>query len=157
MVNALLTRPKEIAMNTTIRSALALATLIAAGYHPALAAPATTDVSPAVETITFDQYRDWRMHFIEERQTQIAAELAQKDLTAARRAGLERQKAYYDFFAAMPANERDRRFRERFDEIDTNHDGIIDPAERAAWHDKQRAFYDRPNYRREAANDLGRH
>jgi hypothetical protein len=105
---------------------------------------------------SLDQYRDWRLHFIEERQTQIAADLAQKDLSAQRRAGLERQKAYYDFFAAMPAAERDRRFRERFDEIDANHDGIIDANERAAWHEKQRAFYDRSNYRHEAANDLGR-
>jgi Ca2+-binding EF-hand superfamily protein len=79
-------------------------------------------------------------------------------LTTQRRAGLERQKAYYDFFAAMSATERDRRFRERFDEIDTNHDGIIDHNERVAWHDKQRAFYDRSNsYRREtAANELHR-
>jgi hypothetical protein len=58
----------------------------------------------------------------------------------------------------MSATERDRRFRERFDEIDTNHDGIIDHNERVAWHDKQRAFYDRSNsYRREAAaNELHR-
>jgi hypothetical protein len=63
------------------------------------------------------------------------------------RASLERQKAYYDFFAAMSPAERDRRFHDRFDQMDTNHDGGIDPAERAAWHDKQRAYYDRPNYR----------
>lgn len=121
------------------------------------AASAATD-SAAVDTITFDQYRDWRLHFIEQRQTQIAAELAEKDLNAPRRAALERQKAYYDFFAAMPAAERDRRFRERFDEIDSNHDGIIDHNERTAWHDRQRAFYDRSNtYRRQAAaNDANR-
>jgi Spy/CpxP family protein refolding chaperone len=144
-------------MNATIRSTLAAATLIAAACQvPAQAAPAASDAGPAAETITFDQYRDWRLHFIEERQIQITAEFAQKDLTAQRRTSLERQKAYYDFFAAMPADERDRRFRERFNEIDTNHDGVIDPAERAAWHDKQRAFYDRPGYRHEAANDIGR-
>jgi hypothetical protein len=146
-------------MNAIARYALAAtASLLAAAFQlPAEAAPATAD--PALsDTITFDQYRDWRLHFIEERQIQIAAELAGKDLTAPRRAGLERQKAYYDFFAGMSPAERDRRFRERFDEIDTNHDGIIDHNERAAWHDKQRAFYDRPNsYRREtAANELHR-
>lgn len=122
---------------------------------PAQAAPAASD-STAADTITFDQYRDWRMHFIEERQVQIAAQLAEKNLTDARRAGLQRQKSYYDYFASMSAADRDHLFRERFDEIDTNHDGIIDHAERAAWHDKQRAFYDRPNYRREAANDTHR-
>jgi acyl-CoA reductase-like NAD-dependent aldehyde dehydrogenase len=108
------------------------------------------------ETINFEQYRDWRMHFIEERQIQVGAELTVKDLTVQRRAALERQKAYYDFFAAMPAAERDRLFRERFDEIDTNHDGIIDHDERAAWHEKQRAFYDRSNSsRRQTAATAG--
>ena len=137
--------------------ALTAGLFVAAFCLPAGAAPAAAD--PGVnDTITFDQYRDWRLHFIEERQTQIAAELAEKDLSAQRRAGLERQKAYYDFFASMAPAERDRRFRERFDEIDTNHDGIIDHNERVAWHDKQRAFYDRSSsYRRDtAANDLRR-
>ncbi len=146
-------------MNAIAKYALAAtASLFAAAcYLPAQAAPASTDTA-ATETISFDQYRDWRMHFIEERQTQIAAQLAAKGLTADRRAALDRQKAYYDFFAAMSPAERDRRFRQRFDEIDTNHDGIIDQTERAAWHEKQRAFYERPNsYRREtAANDTGR-
>lgn len=143
-------------MNAIARYAFAATAglLVAASYFPAEAAPATTD--SATETITFDQYRDWRMHFIEERQIQIAAELADKNLTDARRAALQRQKGYYDYFAAMPTADRDRLFRERFDEIDANHDGIIDHGERAAWHDKQRAFYDRPNYRREAANDTHR-
>jgi len=144
-------------MNATLRFALAAVGSLSAAVLclPVQAAPPATPATTAAETITFDQYRDWRLHFIEERQLQIAAELAQKDLTGPRRAGLERQKAYYDFFAAMPAAERDRRFRERFDEIDANHDGIIDPGERAAWHEKQRAFYDRSNsYRRQtAAND----
>jgi hypothetical protein len=144
-------------MNAIARYAFAATAglLAAAAYLPAEAASAAAADS-AAERITFDQYRDWRMHFIEERQIQVAAELAEKNLSDARRAGLERQKAYYDYFAAMPAAERDRRFRDRFDEIDANHDGVIDPAERAAWHDKQRAFYDRPNYRREAANDTHR-
>lgn len=144
-------------MNAIARYAFAATAgfLAIASYVPAHAAPAGTD-SAAADTITFDQYRDWRMHFIEERQIQIAAELTEKNLPDARRAGLERQKAYYDYFAAMPAAERDRLFRERFDEIDANRDGVIDKNERAAWHDKQRAFYDRPSYRREAANDTHR-
>jgi hypothetical protein len=147
-------------MNRMMRYALVVAAGIVAGvcYLPAQAAPPPATDTVAADTINFDQYRDWRMHFIEQRQTQIAAELAEKGLSADRRAGLERQKAYYDFFAAMSPTERDRRFRERFDEIDANHDGIIDHNERVAWHEKQRAFYDRPNpYRREtAANDPGR-
>jgi hypothetical protein len=138
-------------------SCRALAT-VSALFAAALTMPASAAPAPAeptvTETITFDQYRDWRLHFIEQRQTQIAAELAEKDLAATRRDSLERQKAYYDYFAAMPPAERDRRFRQRFDQIDTNHDGVIDPAERAAWHDKQRAFYDRVSTpRRQASAD----
>ena len=141
-------------MNAIMRHALAAALLAAAGSLPVQAAPNGTGDAASADTINFQQYRDWRMHFIEERQIQIAAELAAKDLTAQRRTALERQKAYYDFFAAMPVAERDRLFHERFDEIDANHDGIIDHDERAAWHEKQRAFYDRPNsYRRQTAAD----
>ena len=50
---------------------------------------------------------------------------------------------HYDWFAGLGDAERDRRFRERFDQMDSNHDGVVDPAERAAWHDKQRAFFGR--------------
>src|SRR5579885_1556706 len=139
-------------MNVLLRRALTAAILAAACHLPAQAAPAGAADTPAAETISFEQYRDWRLHFIEERQIQISAQLAVQDLSPQRRAALERQKAYYNFFAAMPAAERDRLFRERFDEIDTNHDGIIDHDERAAWHEKQRAFYDRSgSYRRQTA------
>jgi hypothetical protein len=143
----------EIAMKINSIHAIAmLAGLLGAAPLPALAAPAASEAAPA-ETISFSQYRDWRQHFIEERQLQIEAELAAKNATPRRRTSLERQKAYYDFFAAMPAAERDRRFRDRFDEIDTNHDRIIDRTERAAWHEKQRAFYDHSSYRREVTNE----
>ncbi len=146
-------------MTAIARYVFADASLCAAVYWVPAQAASPASVDAAADTISFDQYRDWRLHFIEQRQTQIAAELAEKDLTAQRRGSLDRQKAYYDFFAAMPAAERDRRFRERFDEIDANHDGVIDHNERAAWHERQRAFYDRaPTYRRQAAaNDNSRH
>jgi len=138
-------------MNATIRTLASSALLAAALAAPAIAASAPAE-TPAADTISFAQYRDWRLHFVEQRQTQIAAEMAEKDLNAQRRAGLERQKAYYDYFAAMSPAERDRRFRERFDQMDANHDGIVDQGERAAWHEKQRAFYDhRGTYRHEAA------
>jgi hypothetical protein len=107
-------------------------------------APAETSAAlPAAgaERITFDEYRDWRLRFIEQRQTQLTAQLAAADLQPRQRARLEQSKAYYDWFAGLPQTDRDRRFRERFDQIDANHDGIIDPGERAAWHEKQRAFY----------------
>jgi len=102
------------------------------------AAPAAAD-----DPITFEQYREWRLRYIERRQTQLAVQLAAADLQPRQRARLEQVKAYYDWLAGLPAADRDRRFRERFDQIDANHDGTIDPGERAAWRDKQRAFYGR--------------
>ena len=62
-------------------------------------------------------------------------------VTAAEKTSIERRKAYYDQLAAMPEAERDAVYRERFDEIDTNHDGTLDVQERAAWREKQRETY----------------
>jgi hypothetical protein len=42
-------------------------------------------------------------------------------------------------------------FRARFDQIDTNHDGKLDDAERAAWRVKQRQFYSEQAAERAAA------
>ena len=113
------------------------------------AQPAAQSAAPGAATagasdpITFEQYRDWRLNFNERRRSELVAELAAADLPAGQKARLEQVKAYYDRLADLPPAERDRRFHERFDRIDANHDGTIDQAERAAWRDKQRAFYSR--------------
>ena len=130
---------------------LVASAVIAAGlWVPGQAAqPATPNETQAAalpgadDPITFEQYREWRLRYIERRQTQLTAQLAVADLQPRQRARLEQVKAYYDWFAGLPAADRDRRFRERFDQIDANHDGRIDLDERAAWRDKQRAFYGR--------------
>ena len=109
--------------------------------------PAAADTDP----VTFEQYRDWRNAYIERRRTDIELQLSGQDLPAERRKRLEQVKAYYDWFAGLSEADRDRRFRERFDRIDTDHDGTIDAAERAAWRDKQRAFYRSPGLRQPAA------
>ena len=95
----------------------------------------------ADEVITFEQYRDFRIHDLTQRRARLAQQPAAPNLSAAEKKRLERQKIYYDWLAAMPAEERDRHFRERFDEIDANHDGKLDPEERAVWRDKQREYY----------------
>jgi len=118
-----------------------LAAAIAAVFLSAPAGASEPAPGSDPDTITFEQYRDWRLHYIEERQTQIAARLASGDLSGQERERLERQKAYYDRQAAMPAAERDRLFRARFDRIDADHDGKIDRAERTAWHERQQAYY----------------
>lgn len=107
------------------------------------AATAAGTATGADDAITFEQYRDWRLNSIERRQGELAVQLAASDLPARQKTRLEQIKAYYDWLAGLPQSERDRRFRERFDRIDTNHDGTIDQAERTAWRDKQRTFYRR--------------
>jgi hypothetical protein len=97
--------------------------------------------APAPQLITFDEYRDFRLNDIAERRARLTRALAATDLSVAERTNLEGRKAYYDRLAAMPADQRDRLFRDRFDQIDSNHDGMIDNAERTAWREKQREHY----------------
>ena len=106
--------------------------------QPAAPGAATAAAS---DPITFEQYRDWRLNFNARRQRELAAQLAASDLPAQQKARLEKIKAYYDWLAGLSEPDRDRRFRARFDRIDTDHDGQIDQSERAAWRDKQHAFY----------------
>jgi len=112
------------------------------------AAPAA---AAADDAITFEQYREWRLNQIARRRDELAAQLA-ADLPARQKTRLEQVKAYYDWLAGLPDADRDHRFRERFDRIDTNHDGTIDAAERAAWRDKQRSRYARSGDRQSAAD-----
>jgi hypothetical protein len=112
---------------------------------PAAMAPAPTGDGDG--KITFAQYRDWRNAYNERRRSELAMQLATAAAAAhlppGQRTRLEQVKAYYDWLAGLSESERDRRYRERFDLIDANHDGTIDAAERAAWRDKQRTFYRR--------------
>jgi hypothetical protein len=126
--------------------AAASVTLIVAlwGHLPAVAQRASQPA--AGEPITFEQYCDFRRHDVAQRQARLAQQLAVPGLTGTEKASLERRKAHYDQLAAMPAEEGDKLYRQRFDEIDTNHDGKLDTQERAAWREKQRE-----NYRQQAA------
>ena len=101
--------------------------------------PAPRPVTP--QLITFAEYREFRLNDIAQRRAALTRRLAVPDLSAAEKASLEARKAYYDRLAAMPSEARDRLFHTRFDEIDANHDGMIDNAERAQWRQKQRAHY----------------
>ena len=124
--------------------ATAAALIAAAWWHlPAAAQRAAQPAAQAApgELITFEQYREFRLHDLEQRQARLARQLSAAGLSAAEKASLERRKAYYDQLAAMPAEERDRLYRERFDAIDTDHDGTLDARERAAWREKQRETY----------------
>lgn len=122
------------------------ALIAAAWWHFPAAAQRVVAQPAASEAITFEQYRDFRLHDLAQRQARLARQLTAPGLSAAERTSLESRKAYYDQLATMPAEERDRLYRERFDQIDANHDGKLDTQERAAWRDKQRE-----NYRQQAA------
>src|SRR5260370_23996981 len=121
----------------------ATAALVATLWLPAEAAQPAVPAAVAGDPISFEQYRDWRLAFIERRQSDLARQLAASDLPAPRKARLEQTKGYYDRLAGPPEADRDPRLHERFDRIDAHHDRQIDPTERAAWRDKQRAFYHR--------------
>jgi hypothetical protein len=147
---------------TAQRTAAGQASAPAAPTQPAATQPATTQpaaaqsaatppddgatVAPmprrvAPQLITFEEYRDFRLRDIAQRRERLARALTAADLSPAEKANLEARKAYYDRLGTMPATERDRLFRARFDQIDTDHDGMIDDGERAAWREKQRAHY----------------
>jgi hypothetical protein len=115
----------------------------AAANPAATTAPAAQPQKPAAapDLITFEEYRAYRLRLITNRQASLTKRLAETGLSPLTRARLERIKGYYDWYAAMPANMRDQRFRARFEEIDTDHDGTISQAERDAWRDKERARY----------------
>jgi hypothetical protein len=133
--------------------ATAIAALLAgAWWHWPAAAQRASQPSTVGDTITFDQYRDFRQQDLQQRQARFARQLSAANLSAGEKASLERRKAYYDKLAAMPAAERDEFYRERFDQIDINHDGKLDPEERAAWREKQREFYRQQAERSGAAN-----
>jgi hypothetical protein len=97
--------------------------------------------APADAPITFEEYRNWRLAAMERRLSEIEIQLSAADLPALRKTRIEETRAYYKWLAKLPEAERDKRFRERFERIDANHDGVIDTAERAAWRERQRAYY----------------
>jgi hypothetical protein len=137
--------------------AAASAALVAAGWSHLPASAQRAAPPAASETITFEEYRDFRLHDLAQRQARLAKQLAAPALSAAEKGSLERRKAYYDQLAATPAEERDRLYRERFDQIDINHDGKLDPEERAAWRETQRQFYRQQAAERPGAGSQRQH
>ena len=119
---------------------------------PAPAAPPGAAATPD-DPITFEQYRNWRLAAAERRRSELAVRLSAADLTQPQKNRIEETRAYYDWLLQLPETDRDRLFRERFDRIDANRDGKLDADERAAWRDKQRAFYKRDRPPRQDAAD----
>jgi hypothetical protein len=129
-----------------VACALAASLLLSSPALPADPAPPTGEtraenIPAGNASITFEQYRAWRLAAMERRLSEIDMQLGAPDLSALRKTRLEETRAYYKWLAGLPGAERDRRFRERFDRIDANQDGVLDPAERAVWREQQRAYY----------------
>jgi hypothetical protein len=121
--------------------AVAAALVATAWWQWPAAAQRAAEPAKADQTITFEQYREFRLRDLQQRQTRLARQLGTPGLSAPERASIERRKAYYDQIAAMSDEERDQLFHERFDQIDTDRDGKLDPQERAAWREKKREYY----------------
>src|SRR6267143_671449 len=93
-------RIRRTVMRRLMLLSAAAALAIAAWWH--LPAVAQRAAQPAAsETITFDQYRDFRLHDLAQRQARLTKQLAAPDLSAAERGSLERRKAYFDQLATM--------------------------------------------------------
>jgi len=120
--------------------ALALMTSIVA-VAPAVAdaqaiapLPAQSQAAP----LSFDQYKAQQVQRIERVQATLAERLAAQDRAPERRQRLERVKARLDKVAALPPNQRDALLRQRFERMDANHDGVVDPGEFQAFRQSRR-------------------
>lgn len=99
----------------------------------ALSGSAMAQGAQAPAGVTFDQYRARTMAAVQAAQTQMANRLSQSNLSADERQQLQQRKTRIDRFAAMPLDQQTQLLRKRFDRIDTNHDGVVDQQELAAF------------------------
>jgi hypothetical protein len=75
---------------TLLAASAAIAATLWLPGEAAQPAPAAAAVG---DPITFEQYRDWRLAFIERRQGELARQLAAADLPARQKARIEQVKA----------------------------------------------------------------
>jgi len=83
--------------------------------------------------MNFEQFRARQLEQLQRAEAMVAQRLAQPNLTPEQRERLTKRKANLDRFAAAPPERKERILRRRFVRIDTDHDGIIDANELAAW------------------------
>src|SRR5262249_62126883 len=84
-------------------AAAAAALLAGAWWQWPAAAQRTPEPTAAEEMITFDQYREFRMRDLQQRQARLARRLGAPGLSAVEKAGRGRAKAYSDRLAETPA------------------------------------------------------
>ena len=126
----------------TSPSRFAIATAGIAMMLSGLAASAQTAPPPATapqgQPIAFDQFKAQQLQQMQRAQARLTQRLAAPDLPADQRQRLELQQAQLGKFAALPADQQDQLLHRRFDRIDANHDGVIDPGEFQAFRQAQR-------------------
>jgi hypothetical protein len=112
----------------------ALLSGLPAEAQTAAAPPAQQQAAP----LTFDQFKAQQFQQMQRVQARMAQRLAAPDLPPDQRQRLEHQQAQLGKFAALPPEQQDQVMRRRFDRIDTNHDGVVDAAERQAFRQAER-------------------
>lgn len=119
-----------------VARALFTMSLAAALVGGALVLPASAQTSPPAAAaaqpsgpLNYDQFKAWQMQRLTQARGAIDARLNAPGITDDQRQRLQRNKAQLDRFAAMPPEQQDKILHRRFARLDTNHDGLVDPAE----------------------------
>ncbi len=122
---------------TRIEIAAAIALLLSGFAASAQTAPPIAG-PPQGQSITFDQFKAQQLQQLQRAQGRLAQRLGAPDLSPDQRQRLEHQQAQLGRFAALPPDQQDQVLHRRFDRIDSNHDGAIDPGELQAFRQQQR-------------------
>ncbi len=122
---------------TRIEIAVAATTLLLSGFvASAQTAPPTAGPLHG-QSITFDQFKAQQLQQLQRAQGRLVQRLGAPDLPPDQRQRLERQQAQLGRFSALPSDQQDQVLHRRFDRIDANHDGAIDPGELQAFRQQQ--------------------
>ena len=108
---------------------------------------------PQGQPITFDQFKTMQLQQLERAQARVAQRLAAPDLPPDQHQRLEHQQSQLGRFASMPPDQQDQVLHRRFDRIDANHDGVIDPGELRAFRQQHR---ERAEAKRDASGPGGK-
>jgi hypothetical protein len=98
----------------------------------------TATPQPPGQAITFDQFKAQQLQQLQRAQARVTQRLGAPDLPPDQRQRLEHQQAQLGKVAALPPDQQDAVLHRRFDRIDANHDGVIDPGELQAFRQAQR-------------------
>lgn len=138
-------------MTSPSRFAIAAAA-IALLFSTHAASAQTAPSSAAGQPITFDQFKAQQLQQLQRAQARLAQRLVAPDLSPDQRQRLEHQQAQLGKFAGLPPDQQDQVLHRRFDRIDANRDGAIDPGELLAFRQQQR---ERAQARKNASGPSG--